>query len=109
MIKAVFDFGIGYSLPSYSTLRTKLVMNNKIMVENYVDKVNKSWSLSGCTLMSDIWIDMKGRSFINVVAYSPKRPVFLKSFERSSHRRNDSFLRDLLLFVIEEIGPKNVV
>ena len=59
--------------------------------------------------MSNIWIDMKGRSFINVVAYSPKGPVFLKSFEMSSHRSNGSFLRDLLLSVTEEIGPKNVV
>ena len=54
MIKVVSDFGIGYSLPSYPTLRTKLVMNNKIMVDDYVAKVNESWSLSRCTLMYDI-------------------------------------------------------
>lgn len=59
--------------------------------------------------MSDIWIDMKGRLFINVVDYSLKWPVFLKSCERSSHRKSGSFLRDLLVSVIEEIEPKNVV
>ncbi|XP_052209245.1 uncharacterized protein LOC127812758 [Diospyros lotus] len=79
------------------------------MVEDYVAKVKELWSLSGCTLMSDIWTDIKGRSFINVVAYSPKGPIFLKSFERSSHKNSGSFLRDLLVSVIEEIGPKNVV
>ncbi|KAI3855852.1 hypothetical protein MKX03_004752, partial [Papaver bracteatum] len=83
MIKVVSDYGIGYSLPSYSTLRTKLVVNTKADVERYVNEVKESWSLTGCTIMSDIWTDMKKRSFINVVAYSPKGPVFLKSVERS--------------------------
>ncbi|XP_026385177.1 uncharacterized protein LOC113280814 [Papaver somniferum] len=109
MIKAVSEYGIGYSLPSYSTLRTKLVVNTKADVERYVNEVKESWSLTGCTIMSDIWTDMKKRSFINVIAYSPKGAVFLKSVERSGESNTGLFIREVLLPVIEEIGAENVV
>ncbi|XP_026442370.1 uncharacterized protein LOC113341868 [Papaver somniferum] len=109
MIKAVSDYGIGYLLPSYSTLRTKLVVNTKADVERYVNEVKESWSLTGCTIMSDIWTDMKKQSFINVVAYSPKGKVFLKSVERSGEPNTGLFIREVLLSVIEDIGVENVV
>ncbi|KAI3908421.1 hypothetical protein MKW92_025562, partial [Papaver armeniacum] len=109
MVKAIADYGIGYMLPSYSTLRTKLVVNTRASVEQYVNIVKDSWSITGCTLMSDIWTDMKRRSFINVVAYSPKGAVFLKSVERSGEQNTGLFIREILMPVIEEIGPENVV
>ncbi|XP_026429824.1 uncharacterized protein LOC113326282 [Papaver somniferum] len=109
MIKTVSEYGIGYSLPSYSTLRTKLVVNTKADVERYVNEVKESWSSTGCTIMSDIWTDMKKRSSINVIAYSPKGAVFLKSVERSRESNTCLFIREVLLPVIEEIGAENVV
>ncbi|KAI3869211.1 hypothetical protein MKX03_021437, partial [Papaver bracteatum] len=43
MAKAISDYGIGYALPSYSTLRTKLVVNTRAAVELYVNEVKESW------------------------------------------------------------------
>lgn len=109
MIEAVSNFGPGYKLPSYSTLRTKLVKNNREIVEEYVAEVKGSWSICGCTVMSDMWTDMNGRSYINVIASSPNGAVFLRSFERSADKHTGDFLKDLLVSVIEEIGAEHVV
>ncbi|MCL7044743.1 hypothetical protein MKW94_026952 [Papaver nudicaule] len=108
MAKAISDYGVGYVLPSYSTLRGKLVPDSKTEVEAYIEKVKESWSVTGCTLMSDIWTDVKRKSFLNVVAYSPKGDVFLKSFERSDHRNTGVYIRDTLMSVIDEVGADNV-
>nr|CAD1820305.1 unnamed protein product [Ananas comosus var. bracteatus] len=61
LIKDVANYGSGYKVPSYSTLRTKLVTNEKKEAETYVGKVKSSWHLSGCTIMSDGWTDLKGK------------------------------------------------
>ncbi|XP_020114986.1 uncharacterized protein LOC109728860 isoform X2 [Ananas comosus] len=71
LIKDVANYGSGYKVPSYSTLRTKLIPNEKKEAETYVGKVKSSWYLSGCTIMSDGWTDLKGKAFTNVIAYSP--------------------------------------
>lgn len=59
--------------------------------------------------MSDMWTDINNRSYINVIACSPKGAVFLRSFERSSEKKTGYFLRDILESVITEIGAENVV
>ncbi|KAL5712346.1 hypothetical protein ACHQM5_014532 [Ranunculus cassubicifolius] len=109
--KGVAEYGSGYVVPSYSTLRTKLVQNLKDKVVEYVDSVKKFWSDSGsgCTLMSDGWTDLKGRSFINMIAYSPKGAVFLKCYEASKDRKTGEFLMGLLCNAIEIVGSENVV
>ncbi|KAF9602640.1 hypothetical protein IFM89_030528 [Coptis chinensis] len=71
---ALSNYGSGFKVPSYSTLRTKLVQNAKAEVVEYVSQVKNSCSQIGssCTLMSDGWTDLKGRCFINMIMYSPK-------------------------------------
>uniref|UniRef100_A0A7N2MPJ2 Uncharacterized protein n=1 Tax=Quercus lobata TaxID=97700 RepID=A0A7N2MPJ2_QUELO len=53
-VQGVAAYGLVYKLPSYSTLRTKLIPNSRIEVGEYVSKVKKSWVTTGCTLMSDM-------------------------------------------------------
>ncbi|MCL7042340.1 hypothetical protein MKW94_002287 [Papaver nudicaule] len=113
MMKAVAECGTSYSLPTYMNLCTNLVRDAKNDVEEYVNTVKKTWPLTGCTLMADIWTDSRDCSFINVVAYSPKGAVFLKSIEISEQTKGDVFVGAILmspvLSVIDEIGPENVV
>ncbi|PIA25726.1 hypothetical protein AQUCO_10800016v1 [Aquilegia coerulea] len=100
MVKSIAEFGSGYSLPSCATLCTKLLQDAKKEVDEYVSTVKGSWSLTGCTLMLDT-------SDSDVIAYSPKGAIYLKSWERT----NDSsvFLADVLIPIIEEVGSENVV
>ncbi|XP_042508300.1 uncharacterized protein LOC122084262 isoform X2 [Macadamia integrifolia] len=109
MINSIISYGSSYYPPSYSTLCTELIPRARKEIEKYVSTVKESWTLNGCTLMSSIWTDMNGCSFINVVAYSPKGAVFLNSFEISAKEKTDSYLRDILKSVMDEIGPENIV
>lgn len=87
-MQGIAAYGPRYKLPSYSTLRIKLIPNSRIEVGEYVSKVKKSWVTTGCTLMSDIWSDMKQRSFTNIIAYSPGEAVFMHSFDVSEEKKN---------------------
>ncbi|XP_042511666.1 uncharacterized protein LOC122086762 [Macadamia integrifolia] len=69
----------------------------------------ESWSIRGCTIMSDMWTDIKERIFINIIGYSPKGDVFLNSFECSDVSKTGLFLRDILELVIERVGSEKVV
>ncbi|XP_057459283.1 uncharacterized protein LOC130749945 [Actinidia eriantha] len=108
-VKGVAEFGPTYKLPSYSTLRTKLVPDSRIEVEAYVANVKMSWIKTGCTLMSDIWSDMKQRAFINIIAYSPRGVVFMNAFEISKEKKTGLYLRDIMSSVVEDVGPDHVV
>ncbi|KAF6144301.1 hypothetical protein GIB67_024528 [Kingdonia uniflora] len=109
MVKAISEFGIDYKLPNYTTLCTKLVQDARRDVDEYVSTVKQSWSLTGCSLMLDVWDDMQDGFFTNVVAYSPKGSVFLKSFKRLGISEIEVYSGDILLSVIDDIGPENVV
>ncbi|XP_031276150.1 uncharacterized protein LOC116134606 [Pistacia vera] len=76
-VKAMAEYGAAYKLPSYSTLRAKLILESRKCVDEYVSMVKLSWdtSASGYTIMPDIWTDIGHRFFINLVAYSPGEHV----------------------------------
>ncbi|XP_031270523.1 uncharacterized protein LOC116128897 [Pistacia vera] len=110
-VKAMAEYGAAYKLPSYSTLRTKLIPESRKGVDEYVAMVKHSWdtSGSGCTIMSDIWTDIRHRSFINLVAYSPGGAVFIKSLDVSRERKTGIYLKEIFVSVIESIGQEHVV
>ncbi|XP_059638798.1 uncharacterized protein LOC132281076 [Cornus florida] len=108
-VKSVAEFGSTYKLPSYSTLRTKLIPDSRTEVEAYIGNMKKNWVATGCTLMSDIWSDMKQRAFINIIAYSPGGAVFMNSFEISKDKKTGVYLKDIMSSVIEDIGHNHVV
>ncbi|KAL5724905.1 hypothetical protein ACHQM5_008112 [Ranunculus cassubicifolius] len=92
LMKGVAAYGAGYIVPCYTTLRTKLLANERAHVDDYAKEIKESWKISGCTIVSDIWTCKKTRAYINVVACSPKGAVFLRSFEDE-----------------DDVGPQNVV
>ncbi|KAF6173940.1 hypothetical protein GIB67_039891 [Kingdonia uniflora] len=58
---------------------------------------------------SNTWTNLDQHSYINVVDYSPKGAMFLNSFERLADKKTETFLRDILVSVIGEIGAENII
>ncbi|XP_031281888.1 uncharacterized protein LOC116140381 [Pistacia vera] len=108
-VKAMAEYGVAYKLPSYSTLRTKLIPESRKGVDEYIDMVKHSWdtSRSGCTIMFDIWTKIRHRSFTNLVAYSPGSAVFIKSLDVSRERKTRIYLKEIVVSVIESIGQEH--
>ena len=61
MIKKIAKFGPTYDPPSYNTLRTKGVERSKARIEERIKPIRDSWEVTGCTLVSDGWIDRQSR------------------------------------------------
>ncbi|XP_031272580.1 uncharacterized protein LOC116131075 [Pistacia vera] len=83
-VKTVVEYGAAYQLPSYSTLRTKLIPESRKGVDEYAAMLKRSWdtSGSGCTIMSDIWTDI---------------------------RKTGIYLKEIVVSAIESIGQEHAV
>ncbi|XP_043710489.1 uncharacterized protein LOC122659443 [Telopea speciosissima] len=109
IIKGACAYGPTYVVPSYSNLRGSLIPGKKVDVMQYVTSIKETWGITGCTIMSDSWTDIKKRSWVNVIAYSPGGAVFLKCIECGINRLTSTFLFNEISEVIETVGPNNVV
>ncbi|XP_042502072.1 uncharacterized protein LOC122079561 [Macadamia integrifolia] len=109
MMKGACVYGQGFVIPSYSTLRTRLIPEAKVEIMEYVSNIKSTWGGTGCTIMSDSWTDLKKRSWVNVIAYSPGGAVFLKCIDCGSNSITAEYLFREISNVIEMLGPQHVV
>ncbi|XP_042510124.1 uncharacterized protein LOC122085683 [Macadamia integrifolia] len=108
-LKCVARYGPSILIPSYSTLRGRIIPEARKDIEKYAEKVIFSWKETGCIIMFDLWTDLRKRSFLNVITYSPGGALFLKSEECSHARLTGSFIFDILDREIQSVGPNLVV
>lgn len=55
----------------------------------------ESWKISGCTILSDGWLDNKSRSLINFLLYSKYGTIFKKFVDASEKEKYENLLCDL--------------
>lgn len=108
MADAIATVGPGYKMPSYYSLRGKLLNRSVQDAGEYVEELRKSWEVTGCSVMVDRWMDGTGRSVINFFVYCPKGTVFLKSVDASDITSPEALL-SLFDSVVQEVGQKNIV
>ncbi|XP_042481069.1 uncharacterized protein LOC122061717 [Macadamia integrifolia] len=108
-VKCTARYGPSVPISSYETLRGRIIPEARKDLEKYAEEVKFSWKQTGCTFMSDSWTDLKKRSFLNVIAYSPGGALFLKSEECSHAKLTAFYIFDILEKEIESIGPNLVV
>ncbi|XP_042495062.1 uncharacterized protein LOC122074294 [Macadamia integrifolia] len=109
MMKGACAYGQGFVIPSYSTLRTRLIPEAKVEIMEYVSNIKSTWGGTGCTIMSDSWTDLKKRSWVNVIAHSPGGAVFLKCIDCGSNSITAGYLFREISNVIEMLGSQHVV
>jgi hypothetical protein len=74
-----------------------------------LEGIKSSWESTGCTILSDGWIDQRSRTIINFLVAFPTGTMFLKSIDASSHIKDANLIYSLLADVVEEVGVKSVV
>lgn len=109
MADAIAAVGPGYKMPSYHSLRGKLLKKTVQNVEEYSEELRKSWEATGCSVMADRCMDKTGHSVINFYVYCPKGTLFLKSADASDISEGPDALLDIFDGVVQEVGPKNIV
>lgn len=86
-----------------------LVDNKKTRLEKKMVPLKESWSVDGCSIVMDGWIDCRNSPLINIIISSLSGPSFLRSIDCFGQENNTIFLKDQLCDVIAEVRPFNVV
>lgn len=108
MADAIAAVGPGYKMPSYHSLRGKLLKRSVQEVSEYGEEVRKSWEVTGCSVMVDKWMDRNSHTVINFFVYCPKGTVFLKSVAVSDITSPEALL-NFFDGVVQEVGQKNII
>lgn len=109
MLEDVSSFGRGFKGPTMHELRTWILSNYVTAMDLMLDDSKASWAEIGCSILSDGWTDIKGRTLINFLVNNPKGTWFLKSVDASDEVKNADYLFTLLDQIVEEVGEKNVI
>ena len=109
MFDAIFVARKGFKGPIMHELRGSLLQKEVLSIDEYLKDFKSSWAKTGCTIMSDGWIDQRHCTIINFLIFFPQGTMFLKSVDASDRVKYAHFLFQLLDEVVEEVGVINVV
>jgi hypothetical protein len=75
--------GKGFKGPSMFDLRGSLSQKEVLSIDEYLKDFKDSWAKTGCSIMSDGWIDGKNHTIINFLVSCPQGTMFSKSVDAS--------------------------
>ena len=109
MFEAAALVGAGFKPPSYEELRGPILQDEKADCTRRLEELQRSWDLTGCSVMSDGWTDMRGRTLLNFLVHCHKGTMFMRFVDASAHIKDAALLCGLLDEFIQEIGSQHVV
>ncbi|XP_042476322.1 uncharacterized protein LOC122058015 [Macadamia integrifolia] len=109
MVESIAQYGSGYKPPTYHDLRGPLLNTAKDKIVDMKKKYEIYWKQYGCTLMSEGWMDKRGRYWINFLVNCLEGTYFMGSVDASNHIQDANMLFQLIDSKVEEIGEDYVV
>eukprot|EP00253_Pinus_taeda_P023608 PITA_23608 len=76
MFDAIFAVGKGFTVPTMHDLWGSLLQKEVMSIDGYLKDFKSSWVKTGCTIMSDGWIDQRNRTIIIFLSFSHREPCF---------------------------------
>lgn len=82
--------------PSYVPLR-EIRLRATILDQKYskinilMEKMKRTWIRSRCSIVLDVWTDIRHRSLTNIMVASTMGPYFLKAIDCSGHHKDAYF------------------
>ena len=73
-----------YKAPTFDDSRRHVLQAKKVDCTQRLEEFKESWGLTRCTVMSDGWIDQKGRSLLNFLLSCPRGIMFIRSVDAST-------------------------
>jgi hypothetical protein len=98
-----------YKCHTYEELQGTILQEEKNDINTRLEDLKKSREAIGLTMMSNSWMDRKGRTLINFLVQCPRETMFIKSIDASTHNKDATLLCELLDGFIQEIGLQQVV
>lgn len=88
MVEAIGAYGRGLKGPSPYEMGGPFLQKSQKKVQDVFAGHKESWQLTGCTVMTDVWTDKRGRGVMNLVVHSAYGVVFLDSVDCSDARKD---------------------
>jgi hypothetical protein len=109
MLQSIGQYGEDLDGPTPYEMGGPILKKRKRRVEESFKAHRQCWELTGCTIMTDTWTDIRGRGVTNLVVHSAYGVVFLDSVDCSAVKKDGKYIFELVDSCIEEIGEKHVV
>ncbi|XP_010527516.1 PREDICTED: uncharacterized protein LOC104822747 isoform X2 [Tarenaya hassleriana] len=98
-----------YKIPSFQDMNGWIFQEEWKEAEEYVKRIKDSWTITGCSLLLDTWVDMNGRELVTFIADCPEGPVYLESYDVSNIKCDMVALTLLIDEVVKKVGAENVI
>jgi len=109
-VAATTSFGESYpGPPSMDGLRTTILEREKQLCRDGLASFQESLQLTGATITSDGWSDVRRRPLLNLLVVSPKGEMFLKAVDTGGETKDVAYIAGQLIDCIREVGADNVI
>ena len=89
MFEVTTIVGPGFKPPSNEELRGPILQDEKTDCTHRLEELQRSWDLTRCSVMSDGWTDMRGRTLLNFLVHCPRGTMFMRSVDASAHVKDE--------------------
>lgn len=109
MLDLVGQYGQGLVGPQSQVMSGRFLQEEITNIKNYLLEYKASWAITGCSIMADTWVNVEGRTLMNLLVSCPHGVYFVGSVDASEILEDAVSLFKLLDKVVEEMGEENVV
>jgi hypothetical protein len=90
-------------------LRTTILEREKQLCRDGLASFQEYFQLTGATITSDGWSDVRKRPLLNLLVVSPKGEMFLKAVDTGGETKDAVYIAEQLIDCIREVGADNVI
>jgi hypothetical protein len=109
LLQEVGVYGPNYKSPTPEVLGGKLMLDEKVKIEQALVPIKENWKNYGCSLIADGWTDVRRRPLQGIVVNSKGISFFVKAFDGSGKPKTAENLLDMWNDAISYIGVENIV
>eukprot|EP00253_Pinus_taeda_P015575 PITA_15575 len=109
MVSTINDAPKGFKNPGYDKARTVGLEHEKAKMSHSLNRMTRSWTDHGVSIVSDGWTNVKGKPLISVLVVSVSGAIFLSAYDYSDKFKAAINIAEPLLETIDHIGPYNVI
>ncbi len=107
---ATTSFGESYpGPPSVIRLQTTILEREKQLCRDGLASFQESLQLTGATITTYGWSDVRRRPLLNLLIVSPKGEMFLKVVDTGGETKDAAYIAGQLINCIREVGADNVI
>jgi hypothetical protein len=107
---ATASFGESYLGPPFvDRLRTTILEREKQLCRDGLASFQESLQLTGATITSDGWFDVRRRPLLNLLVVSPKGEIFLKAVDTGGETKDVAYIARQLIDYIQEVGVDSII